>query len=302
MFWGYNKIKLKTRDEIMLYFIGMLIYLIVISVLIYLFFYVRRKKKFKIRKMIYVSAPTLKQRIIWGVTILQFTVVCFLLFIGGTLFMILIQKELIIPNHALLYVVINNMYVFSIAWLFISIPLAGVILMLFHHEDYDYVAEYKGQPSGRIEENFTPLMVMLILIFILAFPFCILGAGSYFYFSDTYIGTDQLWSISEQQYRYEDIKEVQVRYNRINNDYDFYYEIYFNDKVSEDIFIERFNNIKRADEILQSQGVKINREVISENDYRKMKSIFTQDFMKTIETIFDIEEKDRLEMSNLRHE
>ncbi|QAA32152.1 hypothetical protein [Clostridium manihotivorum] len=277
----------------MLYILGLTIYIVVIFLVSYMLYksiIYKRYNSFETITEAQMLTPSLGQKVIYYMTLLQMLIIFIGLLIFDWFLVNFLQEKLIVPNNALLYLKTSESEIAVIAGIFIIIPLVGIIMMFFHSKDYDFVAIYKKLPTGTLQQNLVPLTSMLLICFILAFPFYILGMGDYVYFTDDYVAVDNFFTFSEKHYSYSEIKEIktELTVNVHKNNYNFSYTILFKDKSSKSLPIDTSNDIIKAETILKSKNVKINHSKISKQVLEDIKSNYNKHITEIVENVYEV--------------
>lgn len=219
----------------MLYFAGLLIYAVVIALLAAALIYPIKTKKHEDNVIETLAPSNLEPCIHGGFSLLKLVIIFMGLLAGGNTLAAFIQRNILMPDGQL-FMATDGIRIFSEAWLLLSLLLTANIYIHMYPKEYDYVVKYKCQLSVIAEKLSIVARVIQLIIFIIAFPICILGIGDYLYFSDNYIGVERFWSVSEKQYGYEEIYDAYVSYDNpitLRGGYKFYYDIYFNDDTNE---------------------------------------------------------------------
>ena len=202
---------------------------------------------------------------------------------------IFIQQYLIAPENAIV-VFRTDTYFWGIIGL-IFFAIFYVFWICYNSKIHVLIASttfaFNSKSRGG---DWKKLIVTLMLIALVSLPLCILSIDDYGYVTNEKISYNPYLSIKEQDYIYDDIKEVTTSFSSDKEQTEFYfsYVIITKEDFKFDLATIRPKTIMLVNEFLQLKNITFNKATIDSATYQKMKENCKPETIQMVNNCFEI--------------
>lgn len=176
---------------------------------------------------------------------------------------------------------------------FISLPLANLIIESHPFKTARYMqSHHYNVPTFSHRTDIKLTLIMLLIVFTIGFPFVILSTDCYSRINNNQFCTNDFFGFEENEYSIlNDIDSAELKIS-YDGDYHFYYNIYFNDNASVDVFDDNLwgiENVVYINSILEKNNIPIKRTDLSLDDWEGIDQELYDHTVSSLKQLYHIE-------------